>query len=554
MDGRCGVESAIVPEDKQKPAFDEQTLAKLLEAAFVLQEHGDQLRGLKAQSESPANEQPANVPQAPGTQNGPHAPAAHTNGSAALASDDYSTTLGHIAEVQHQIEARPLAIVDAMALIANTLTVLCGAAGAAVAMLNGKEILYSAVAGSGCLPVGSSVPPEKAFCSPCIRTGQVLRCSDTNADPLLDANECVRRGIHSFIAVPIFQDGGIAGGIELYYADPSGFREKDIQSCQLMAAIVTEALAREGKLARPATATVRTQEHKVSTSDSLPLARCHKCGHELVAEEQFCGECGALRSDEPDVDSSQRKVASLWHVKQAAEPSTGRDQSMRSSKASPDMLTGEMDNSELADELPIDFHALLQSLANASEPGDESNHTSHSSQEVSAEESSDDASQKIEATPSADWSSALSAREFLQQVAEAKRQSRLVKFWNEHRGDIYLGIAVVLVICVIRWGLWTNNPVNATTSQPAASGSTHKVSAPELSFYDRMLIHLGLAEAPAPPEDKGNPATAVWVDVTTGLYYCPGTDLYGNTPKGKYTAQRDAQLDRFEPAYRKVCN
>jgi hypothetical protein len=51
----------------------------------------------------------------------------------------------------------------------------------------------------------------------------------------------------------------------------------------------------------------------------------------------------------------------------------------------------------------------------------------------------------------------------------------------------------------------------------------------------------------------GNPNVKVWVDLQTALYYCPGTDLYGTTPKGKYTNQGDAQQDSFEPAYRKPC-
>ena len=73
-------------------------------------------------------------------------------------------------------------------------------------------------------------------------------------------------------------------------------------------------------------------------------------------------------------------------------------------------------------------------------------------------------------------------------------------------------------------------------------------------MFDRMLISLGLAEAPPSPEYKGNPDTQVWVDLHTALYYCPGADLYGKTPKGKFTSQRDAQLDQFEPAYRKTCD
>ena len=49
-----------------------------------------------------------------------------------------------------------------------------------------------------------------------------------------------------------------------------------------------------------------------------------------------------------------------------------------------------------------------------------------------------------------------------------------------------------------------------------------------------MLISLGLAEPPPAPEYKGNPETQVWIDLHTALYYCPGADLYGKTPKGKF--------------------
>jgi hypothetical protein len=73
-------------------------------------------------------------------------------------------------------------------------------------------------------------------------------------------------------------------------------------------------------------------------------------------------------------------------------------------------------------------------------------------------------------------------------------------------------------------------------------------------MFDKLLISLGLAEAPEAPEYKGNPDTQVWVDLHTALYYCPGSELYGKTPKGKLASQRDAQLDQFEPASRKACD
>ena len=41
------VEKEIVSEEKDKPVLDEQTLAKLLEAAYVLQEHNRELQQME---------------------------------------------------------------------------------------------------------------------------------------------------------------------------------------------------------------------------------------------------------------------------------------------------------------------------------------------------------------------------------------------------------------------------------------------------------------------------------------------------------------------------
>jgi hypothetical protein len=151
------------------------------------------------------------------------------------------------------------------------------------------------------------------------------------------------------------------------------------------------------------------------------------------------------------------------------------------------------------------------------------------------------------------WSSAATARNFLEQLTASRNQGALARFWSYHRGTVYLAVAVILVLGVIRWELWSDHSVSAGRSAPV---SGHRKQAPDadLSLFDKLLVGLGLAEPPEAPEYKGNPGTEVWVDLHTALYYCPGTDLYGKTPRGKYTTQRDAQLDQFEPAYRKACD
>jgi hypothetical protein len=155
------------------------------------------------------------------------------------------------------------------------------------------------------------------------------------------------------------------------------------------------------------------------------------------------------------------------------------------------------------------------------------------------------------------WSSAARARDFLESLSATRTPNALSRFWRSRRGDFYLGVAVILVLVVIRWGIWSKQSVGATGRGTAVSGSVNRGKQPapdaDLSTFDKILVGLGLAEAPETSSYKGNPYTQVWVDVHTALYYCPGSDLYGKTPQGKLTSQRDAQLDQFEPANRKAC-
>ena len=72
-------------------------------------------------------------------------------------------------------------------------------------------------------------------------------------------------------------------------------------------------------------------------------------------------------------------------------------------------------------------------------------------------------------------------------------------------------------------------------------------------FIHKMLVDAGLRTVPLTTYE-GNPNTKVWIDLRTALYYCPGSQPYGKTAKGRFANQQDALLDHFEPATRKACD
>lgn len=582
---------ATVSEEKSKTTFDEQTLDKLLEAAFVLQEHNRLSRKVALQLEKNRDQIE--------TESRAAEPAAE-NGTAAIAhktpvNGDYTVTLGRIVETQRQIQVRQLQLLSAMALVAERVVEVSSGSGAAIAVVDGQFVHYRAVAGSSGPALDSTVPANNALCSSCVKTGQVLRCPDVSLEAELDQDECARRGIRSLIVAPVFHQGNVTGALELYYSERKAFSEQDVHTCQLMAGLVTEALVRDEEVTwkkslaseraamlealeklQPNLAALVEKSNRTETAPSAhgvgAVTSCQRCGHELLVGEQFCGECGSPQNEAVNIPD---EIPAIPDLAESLQEETEKHDTPTPAIDTIGMVTGsELESS--ATEIPhaggssdelhlhpssfeasgeedsLDFAALLK----AAEEG-----LSAESETESAPPEEDDPKEETTAiqklTRPADWSSAAAAKDFLEQLAAKSGSGSFAQFWNSRRGDIYLAISVVLVICVIVWGMMSKNSVGASgTSGTEGPAATARAKAPDasLSAWDRTLIRLGLAEAPAAPEDRGNPATQVWVDERTALYYCPGAELYGKTAKGKFASQRDAQLDQFEPAYRKPCN
>lgn len=512
----------------QKPVLDEESFTRLLAAAYVMQEHTDRIK--------------ANIPVS-----------------------DFTEIVAQIVECQHVMQAGKLELEPALELIVSRLQKVVGAIGGAAGVREGDSILYRAGSGTAATLVGTSLPIDASLSAQCIRGGKTVKVPFAEADPQLDHNLVRRLGAQSLLISPIYHEGKVAATIELFFSEARLLEESAVRACELMAGLGAEAIAQsaEDELKQELAAerasvlmaleTLKPQlQRLVKGSDAAftqspatkpELDLCRACGHNFAGNEASCGVCGASRVTGKYPGSElQSKWATLWerHVLTGESPDATPSFKRPSLQPTPDEEE-ETASRGWSSDLPY----LLK---------DED----HADQDLA--ESEDQAVEKEDVAQSGESQTTLVKRWPVPTEGHPAQEAfneRVQRVWAERRGDMSLALATVVVLVAFAWGFWPSSSdagsPTITTAQTAGNKHRAKPKSPELSFFDRTLVSLGLAEAPPTPEYTGNPQSKVWVDLNTALYYCQNSESYGKTPKGKFTTQRDALQDAFEPAARKPC-
>lgn len=248
------------------------------------------------------------------------------------------------------------------------------------------------------------------------------------------------------------------------------------------------------------------------SSETESSSVCPHCGGPKHDEESRCQSC-SLEPFRPG-ERLQRNWASMWMMSQEQgswleRPPNFGDSSRKAradseqAKSFADPESGEGLKTE--DPAPEECSLIVQSLPDE--------HLIEGGFVENGDASLSDAATKSE-THSADW--------------RVKLQF--------HRADLYLTLAVIVAVVALLW--------------PAVGTARHRALRP----WQRALIMLGIADAPTPTVHlQGDPGIQVWIDSHTALYYCPGEEQYGKTADGRFSTQRDAQMESFEPASRSAC-
>jgi len=255
---------------------------------------------------------------------------------------------------------------------------------------------------------------------------------------------------------------------------------------------------------------------------------CGHCGAVKTSAGSHCQSCG-LEDFRPG-ERLQRNWASMWlrsqyQIQGPEHPPETDDPMLPSDTHANDGSNNALEESHLALQTSPPFARgdsnLSMATTNASladpTPGDDSGHADFESNfdlNLSLLSDANDTHTKALARRLSDWRVKL----------------------RFQRADLYLGLAIFIAATALLW----------PSAVPRRSTS--------LDPWERALVTLGLAEEPAPlVHSPGDPKAPVWIDPHTALYYCPGEEQYGKTEDGRFSSQREAQMDRFEPAGRSAC-
>jgi TPR repeat protein/putative methionine-R-sulfoxide reductase with GAF domain len=159
---------------------------------------------------------------------------------------DYTSILTALAAVKREVDSLGADLDQALHLLAQRAQTFTRASGSAIALTEGSSMLCRASAGPDAPGVGARFSVGSGFSGECVRTGQLLRCEDSETDPMVDRESCRALGIRSMIAVPIRWEDAVIGLLEVFSPQPYAFSANDPIALKRLAGIVSSAVHRAG--------------------------------------------------------------------------------------------------------------------------------------------------------------------------------------------------------------------------------------------------------------------------------------------------------------------
>jgi N-acetylmuramoyl-L-alanine amidase/putative methionine-R-sulfoxide reductase with GAF domain len=137
------------------------------------------------------------------------------------------------------------ALDEVLQLVAARAVAITGADGVAIALAEENAIVCRAAFGRIAPDKRTRLDPDAGFSGACLRSGQTVRCDDSDSDSRVNAEACRALGARSMIAVPLSAKGRVVGLLEAFSTEALGFNDKDVRSLNLLGELILAAIRPE---------------------------------------------------------------------------------------------------------------------------------------------------------------------------------------------------------------------------------------------------------------------------------------------------------------------
>jgi GAF domain-containing protein len=138
----------------------------------------------------------------------------------------------------------------AISVLAQRAQAVTGATGSAIGLRWNEEIVCSARSGRTAPDLGVRLRCDTGLSAECARSGEVVRCDDTETDRTVDRESCRRMGVRSILVAPLRHVRKTLGIFEVLSSEPLAFDDWAAVNLQLLSGFMVAAIGRAAGVRR----------------------------------------------------------------------------------------------------------------------------------------------------------------------------------------------------------------------------------------------------------------------------------------------------------------
>ncbi|HEX3320567.1 MAG TPA: GAF domain-containing protein [Terriglobales bacterium] len=215
-----------------------------------------------------------------------------------------SRSLRAVVHLEQAIHSGKVELPEFMNMTAECARRVANAAGVAVALVSGDNLVYRAGSGSAAASVGRELTAILRVPNHPGKKREILRVENAQTDTRIEAAVCRQFGAESLLIVPIYRGTSLFGVIKILFSEAHSFSDQEVQTYHLISGLIGEAIKGSDRVLSDAPAilpTIHAPAVVPTVEESLPQLRA-----ETIFEVELPAAVGAHSSEPTLSDWSPR--------------------------------------------------------------------------------------------------------------------------------------------------------------------------------------------------------------------------------------------------------